>query len=111
MSDDLWVRIVYDFALGHRLRAGTTFSDRLRPYLGWIASYALEMETAGPVQIDARIERLAGAYEAGKLYLVSPGVVALIAALLVSIFDRRVAQWGSARAEWSPARSPTALVT
>jgi len=74
MSDDLWVRIVYDFALGHRLR--TISRDHLLRsitplYLGWIASYALEMETAGPVEIDARIERLAKAYEAGKPYLVS----------------------------------------
>jgi len=74
MPDDLWVRIVYDFALGHRLR--TISRDHLLKsitplYLGWIASYALEMETAGPAQIEARIERLAKAYEAGKAYLVS----------------------------------------
>ena len=74
MPDDLWVRIVYDFALGHRLR--TISRDHLLRsitplYLGWIASYALEMETAEPVQIEARIERLARAYEAGKPYLVS----------------------------------------
>jgi len=74
MSDDLWVRIVYDFALGHRLR--TISRDHLLRsitplYLGWIASYALEMETAAPAHIDARIERLAQAYEAGKPYLVS----------------------------------------
>jgi glucosylglycerate synthase len=74
MPDELWVRIVYDFALGHRLR--TISRDHLLRsitplYLGWIASYALEMETAGPVEIDARIERLAKAYEADKPYLVS----------------------------------------
>ena len=74
MPDDLWVRIVYDFALGHRLR--TISRDHLLRsitplYLGWIASYALEMETAGPAEIEARIERLARAYEASKPYLVS----------------------------------------
>jgi hypothetical protein len=74
MPDDLWVRIVYDFALGHRQR--TISRDHLLRsvtplYLGWIASYALEMETAGPLEIEARIERLAAAYEAGKPYLVS----------------------------------------
>jgi hypothetical protein len=74
MPDDLWVRIVYDFALGHRLR--TISRDHLLRsitplYLGWIASYALEMESAGPADIEARIERLARAYEAGKPYLVS----------------------------------------
>jgi glucosylglycerate synthase len=74
MPDDLWVRIVYDFALGHRLR--TISRDHLLRsvtplYLGWIASYTLEMESAGPADIEARTERLARAYEAGKPYLVS----------------------------------------
>ena len=74
MPDDLWVRIVYDFALGHRIR--TISRDHLLRsitplYLGWIASYALEMETAGPAEIEARIERLARTYETSKSYLVS----------------------------------------
>jgi hypothetical protein len=74
MPDDSWVRIVYDFALGHRLR--TISRDHLLRsitplYLGWIASYALEMESAGPAEIEARIESLARAYESGKPYLVS----------------------------------------
>lgn len=74
MPDDLWVRIVYDFALGHRLR--TISRDHLLRsitplYLGWIASYALELETAGPAEIEARMERLSRAYETSKPYLVS----------------------------------------
>jgi len=74
LPDHLWVRIVYDFALGHRLQ--TISRDHLLRsitplYLGWIASYALEMRTAGPVEVDARIERLAKAYEDNKSYLVS----------------------------------------
>jgi glucosylglycerate synthase len=74
LPDHLWVRIVYDFALGHRLR--TISRDHLLRsitplYLGWIASYALDMQTAGPAEVDARIERLAKAYEDNKSYLVS----------------------------------------
>lgn len=74
MPDDLWVRIVYDFALGHRLQ--TINRDHLLRsltplYLGWIASYALQVETAGPVEIDSWIERLSRAYETNKPYLVS----------------------------------------
>ncbi len=74
MPDELWARIVYDFALGHRLR--TISRDHLLRsltplYLGWIASYAIQMGAAGPAEIDARIEQLARAYEAGKPYLVS----------------------------------------
>jgi hypothetical protein len=74
MPDDLWVRIVYDFALAHRQR--TISRDHLLRsitplYLGWIASYTLEMETAGSMEIETRMEKLAAAYEAGKPYLVS----------------------------------------
>ena len=74
MPDELWVRIVYDFALGHRLR--TISRDHLLRsitplYLGWIASYALEMDALGPVEIESRIERLSKTYEATKPYLVS----------------------------------------
>jgi hypothetical protein len=74
MADDLWARIVYDFALGHRLR--TINRDHLLRsitplYLGWMASYALEMETAGSAEIESRIERLSRAYEASKPYLVA----------------------------------------
>jgi hypothetical protein len=74
LPDHLWVRIVYDFALGHRLR--TISRDHLLRsitplYLGWIASYSLEMQTAGLAEVDSRIERLSKAYEDNKSYLVS----------------------------------------
>ena len=74
VPDQVWCRIVYDFALGHRLR--TISRDHLLRsmtplYLGWIASYALEMETAGPAEVDARMERLSKAFEDNKSYLVS----------------------------------------
>jgi hypothetical protein len=74
MPDEVWVRAVYDFALGHRLRniSRDHLLKSLTPlYLGWIASYALELEAAGPAEIDARMERLARAYETNKPYLVS----------------------------------------
>lgn len=74
MPDELWVSIVYDFALGHRLR--TIARDHLVPsltplYLGWVASYALEMETAGAEAVESRLERLSKSFEASKPYLVS----------------------------------------
>lgn len=74
MADDLWVRIVYDFALGHRLR--TINRDHLLRsitplYLGWIASYSLELQTAGPGEVATRMERLSIAFETNKPYLVS----------------------------------------
>jgi hypothetical protein len=74
LPDQLWVRIVYDFALGHRVQAISRdhLLRSLTPlYLGWIASYALEMQTAAPSEVDARLERLSKAYEDNKSYLVS----------------------------------------
>lgn len=74
MDDALWVRIVYDFALAHRLR--TINRDHLLKsmtplYLGWAASYAREVQNAGALALGQRLERLALAYESGKPYLVS----------------------------------------
>jgi hypothetical protein len=74
LPDSVWVRIVYDFALGHRLQ--TISRDHLLRsitplYLGWIASYALETDSVGFAEVDSRIERLAKAYEDNKSYLVS----------------------------------------
>ena len=74
LPDDLWVRTVYDFALGHRQRSISRdhLIRSLTPlYLGWIASYTLELENATPAEIEARIERLSSAYETNKPYLVS----------------------------------------
>lgn len=74
MPDELWARIVYDFALAHRLR--TINRDHLLRsmtplYLAWVVSYARELETAGTNGVEHRIERLALAYEAAKPYLIS----------------------------------------
>ena len=74
MPDELWVRIVYDFALAHRLR--TISRDHLLRsmtplYLGWVASYARDLTVAGAMLPERRLERLALAFEAGKSYLVS----------------------------------------
>ena len=74
LPDELWARIVYDFALAHRLR--TINRDHLLRsitplYLAWVVSYARELETAGATTVEQRIERLSLAYEAAKPYLVS----------------------------------------
>jgi glucosylglycerate synthase len=74
MPDELWVRIVYDFALAHRLR--TINRDHLLKsmtplYLAWVSSYAHDLETAGRTAMEERLERLSVAYESGKTYLVS----------------------------------------
>ncbi|HEV2275398.1 MAG TPA: hypothetical protein VGR96_14600 [Acidobacteriaceae bacterium] len=74
MPDDLWVRIVYDFALAYRLRtlSRTHLLGALTPlYLGWVASYVLEVSNLRIHEAEHRIERLARAYEEGKPYLLS----------------------------------------
>jgi hypothetical protein len=73
IPDELWVKIVYDFALAHRLR--TISRDHLLRsmtplYLGWVASYAHDLN-AGPISPERRLELLSVAYESGKSYLVS----------------------------------------
>ena len=74
MPDDLWAAIVYDFALAHRLR--TINRDHLLRsftplYLGWVASYAVEMADKDALEVEPRLERLARAYETAKPYFVS----------------------------------------
>ncbi len=74
LPDELWARIVYDFALAHRLQ--TINRDHLLRsmtplYLAWVVSYAREIEGAGSVSVEQRIERLALAYEGAKPYLIS----------------------------------------
>ena len=74
MPDELWVRIVYDFALAHRLR--TISRDHLLKsmtplYLGWVASYAQDLKVSAATTPEGRLERLSLAYEVGKSYLVS----------------------------------------
>jgi glucosylglycerate synthase len=74
MPDEFWVRIIYDFALGHRLR--TISRDHLLRamtplYLAWVASYALELETAGAAAVAQRLEQLSVAYETAKPYFLS----------------------------------------
>ena len=74
LPDELWVRIVYDFALAYRLRtiSRAHLLGALSPiYLGWVASYALEVGNATPAEAEQRIEKLARAYEEGKPYLLS----------------------------------------
>ncbi|HEX4274983.1 MAG TPA: hypothetical protein VHZ74_06495 [Bryobacteraceae bacterium] len=74
MPDETWARIIYDFALAHRLN--TISRDQmlrsLTPiYLGWVASYALEIENASLEAVEQRLERLCLAYENTKSYLVA----------------------------------------
>ncbi len=74
IADTLWARIIYDFALGHRLRQLNRdhLLRALTPlYRAWVASYALEVEHADTQQAERRIEQLRLAYESERRYLLS----------------------------------------
>lgn len=74
MPDELWVRIIYDFALAYRLRTinrGHLMGALTPLYLGWVASYVQEVTTRSALAAEQRFEQLARAYEEGKPYLVS----------------------------------------
>ncbi len=73
-ADTLWARIVYDFALAHRTRAMDRdhLLQAMTPlYLGWVASYALQVRDADALEVEQRTEALCLAYETEKGYLIS----------------------------------------
>ncbi|HXG43639.1 MAG TPA: hypothetical protein VNJ71_02660 [Gemmatimonadales bacterium] len=72
--DELWARIVYDFALAHRMRVMNR--DHLLAafvplYHGWLGSFVAEMREASLDETEQRIERLCLRYESEKPYLIS----------------------------------------
>jgi hypothetical protein len=74
IPDPLWARIVYDFALAHRLR--TLNRDHLLAaftplYLGWFGSFVADLRDADELAVETRIEQLCLRYEAEKPYLIS----------------------------------------
>ena len=74
LADRVWARIVYDFALGHRLRLMNRdhLLRSLTPlYLGWVASFILQTQDADPPEAEDRLEKLCLAYESQKPYLIS----------------------------------------
>jgi hypothetical protein len=74
LDDGLWARIVYDFALGYRLHvlAHDHLLRSLVPlYLGWLASYVLQVRDLDAEAADRRVEELAAAFEAQKPYLIA----------------------------------------
>jgi len=74
LDDGLWARIVYDFALGYRLRvlAREHILRSLVPlYLAWLASFIVEDRDSSEEDVERRLERLCAAFEAQKPYLIS----------------------------------------
>jgi hypothetical protein len=74
VDDALWARTVYDFAVGHRQRviARDHLLRAFTPmYLGWLASFVIEVRRTRLEDAEARIERLCLAFETEKPHLIS----------------------------------------
>jgi hypothetical protein len=74
LDDELWARVVYDFALGYRLRVlprDHLLRSLVPLYSGWLASFILQVHDLGAEEADQRVEGLAAAFEAQKPYLIS----------------------------------------
>ncbi len=74
LADDLWARIVYDFALGYRLAVmnrGHLLRALTPLYLGWLASFVHEVGAAPAQDVERRVQQLSMVYEAQKPYLIS----------------------------------------
>jgi len=73
-ADATWARTVYDFALAHRLRVMDSHHllQALTPlYLGWVASYVLQVRDADSREVERRIEGLCRSFETQKGYLIA----------------------------------------
>jgi hypothetical protein len=74
MRHEVWARIVFDFALGHRLRpiSRDHLLRAMTPlYLAWAASFARQVAAAGPRGFDDLLDEMCVAFEVEKPYFVS----------------------------------------
>ena len=73
IPDDLWARVIYDFAVAckRRLISRDHLLKSLTPlYLGKTASFVLETQRMSSREAEGRVEELCRAFEAKKPYLV-----------------------------------------
>jgi hypothetical protein len=74
LDDELWARVVYDFALGYRLRVlprDHLLRSLVPLYSGWLASFILQVRGASIEAADQHVEDLCTAFERQKPYLIS----------------------------------------
>lgn len=71
---ELWARILYDFALGYRLKiiSRDHLLKAFTPlYLGWTGALIHSLHDAGPEEFEQQLEKLCLAFEGQKPYLIS----------------------------------------
>jgi glucosylglycerate synthase len=74
LDDELWVRIIMDFAVSWRERPaerGLLLRSLTPLYLAKVASFVLETRDLVSEEVEQRIERLCGCFEGLKPYLVA----------------------------------------
>jgi hypothetical protein len=74
LPDRLWAHVIYDFALGHRLRilnADHLLRAMTPLYLAWVASYVREAAALDDAAAAARLEKVSLAFEEAKPYALS----------------------------------------
>jgi glycosyltransferase involved in cell wall biosynthesis len=72
MDDDLWTRIIYDFAASHHrhIISRAHMLRSLTPlYMGRVASFVLETRDMNALEVEDRIEQLCLSFERHKDYL------------------------------------------
>jgi glucosylglycerate synthase len=74
LPDEVWARVVFDFAVAHmtRIVERRQLLRSLAPlYLGWLAGLAQAAETLDDAAFEARVEAMAVSFEREKRYLVA----------------------------------------
>lgn len=74
MPDEIWARVVFDFAVAHmtRIVERRQLLRSMAPlYLGWLAGLAQAASTLDDEAFDARVEAIAVGFEREKRYLVA----------------------------------------
>lgn len=73
LPQDLWIRIVYDFAAGYHkgfVHREHLLKSMIPLYLGRVASFAKENQESSAVEVEKNIESLCSGFEAIKPYLI-----------------------------------------
>ena len=74
INDDLWVRMLYEFAAAHRakpLERGHLLRSLTPLYLARVASFVVETRDLGAAEVEDRIESLCLCFEELKPYLIA----------------------------------------
>ncbi|MBL0159898.1 MAG: glycosyl transferase family 2 [Bryobacterales bacterium] len=74
LKDDLWVRLLYEFAAAHRfkpLERGHLLRSLTPLYIARVASFVIETRDLGAAAVEDRIEQLCRCFEEMKPYLIA----------------------------------------